>query len=83
MNGEGNREWKHGTYTSRVEAHIVETRDDEPRKMDLLFIVARCLRSPEIGAVFVIFKLSVDELRLVDTRADELRGESRMEARDL
>ncbi len=46
MNGEGNREWKHGTYRSRVEAHIVETRDDEPRKMDLLFTVARCLRSP-------------------------------------
>ncbi len=37
MNGEGNREWKHGTFRSRVEAHIVETRDDEPRKMDLLF----------------------------------------------
>ncbi len=42
-----------------------------------------CLRSPEIGAVFEIFKLSVDELRLVETRADEWRGESRMEARDL
>ncbi len=36
-------EW---TYRSRVEANIVETRDDEPRKMDLLFIVVRCLRSP-------------------------------------
>ncbi len=47
MNGEGNREWKHGTFRSRVEAHIVETRDDEPRKMDLLFIVARRLRSPK------------------------------------
>ncbi len=46
MNGEGNREWKHGTYRWRVEAHIVETRDDEPRKMDLLFTVAMCLRSP-------------------------------------
>ncbi len=46
MNGEGNQESKHGTHRSRVEAHIVETRDDEPRKMDLLFIVARCLRSP-------------------------------------
>ncbi len=46
MNGEGNREWKHGIYRLRVEAHIVETRDDEPRKMDLLFNVARCLRSP-------------------------------------
>ncbi len=46
MNGERNREWKHGNYRSRVEAHIVETRDDEPRKMDLLFIVARFLRSP-------------------------------------
>ncbi len=45
MNGERNREWKHGTNRSRVEAHIVETRDDEPRKMDLFF-VARCLRSP-------------------------------------
>ncbi len=33
----GNREWKHGTYRSRVEAHIVETRDDEPRKMDLFY----------------------------------------------
>ncbi len=47
MNGEGNREWKHGIYRSRVEAHVVATRDDEPRKMDLLFIVARCLRSPK------------------------------------
>ncbi len=46
MNGEGNRECKHGTYRSRVEAHIVETRDVKPRKMDLLFIVARRLRSP-------------------------------------
>ncbi len=43
MNGEGNRELKHGTHRSRVEAHIVETRDDEVRKMDLLFTVARCL----------------------------------------
>ncbi len=47
MNGEGNRELKHGTHRSRVEPHIVETRDDELRKMDLLFIVARCLRSPK------------------------------------
>ncbi len=46
MNGEGNRELKLGSHRSRVEAHIVETRDDELRKMDLLFIVARCLRSP-------------------------------------
>ncbi len=46
MNGEENREWKHGTYRSRVEAHIVETRDVESRKMDLLFIVARRLRRP-------------------------------------
>ncbi len=46
MNGEGNREWKHGIYRSRVDARIVEARDDEPRRMDLLFIVARCLRSP-------------------------------------
>ncbi len=46
MNGEGNREWKHGIYRSRVEARIVEARDDEPRRMNLLFIVARCLRSP-------------------------------------
>ncbi len=38
MNGDGNRELKHGTHRSRVEAHIVETRDDEPRKMDLLFL---------------------------------------------
>ncbi len=37
MNGEGHRELKHGTHRSRVEAHIVETRDDELRKMDLLF----------------------------------------------
>ncbi len=50
--------------------------------MDLLFNVPWCLRSPEIDTVFEIFKLSVDELRLVDTRADEWRGESRMVARD-
>ncbi len=37
MNGEENRDWKHGTHISRVEAHIIETRDNEPRKMDLLF----------------------------------------------
>ncbi len=65
---------------SRVEAHIIEARDNEPRKMELLFIVARCLRSPEIDAVFNISTLSVDELRLVETRADEWRAESRMEA---
>ncbi len=53
------------------------------RIVDLLFNVAWCLRSPEIDAVFEIFKLSVDELRLVERRADEWRGESRMEARDL
>ncbi len=47
MNGEENREWKYGIYRSRVDARIVEARDDEPRKMDLLFIVARCLRSPK------------------------------------
>ncbi len=51
--------------------------------MDLLFIVARCLRSPKIDAAFAIFKENVDEWRLVETRADEWRGESRMEARDL
>ncbi len=40
MNGEENQDWKHGTHMSRVEAHIIETRDNEPRKMDLLFIIA-------------------------------------------
>ncbi len=34
-----NREWNDGNYGSRVEARIVETRDDEPREMGLLFIV--------------------------------------------
>ncbi len=47
---------------------MVETRDDEPRKMDLPFIVARCLRSPEIDAVFDISTLSVDELRGRESR---------------
>ncbi len=50
MNGEGNRDWKHGAHMSRVEVHIIETRDNEPRKMDLLFIVVRCLRSPIIDS---------------------------------
>ncbi len=45
MNGKGNLEWKHGTSRSRLKAHVVETRDDVPRKRDLLFIVTRCLRS--------------------------------------
>ncbi len=45
------------------------------RIVDLLFNVAWCLRSPKIDAVFAIFKLSVDELRLVETRADKWRGE--------
>ncbi len=44
--------------------------------------MAWCLGSPEIDAVFEIFELSVDELRLVETRADEWGGGSRMEARD-
>ncbi len=46
MNAEGNPELKDWIYMSRVDAHIVETRDVEPRMMDLLYIVVRCLRSP-------------------------------------
>ncbi len=49
MNREGNRDGEHEIYMSGVEAHIIETRDDEPRKMDLLF-VARWLRSPIIDS---------------------------------
>ncbi len=40
-------------------------------------------KSRNVDAVFAIFKLSADEVRLVETRADEWRGELRMEARDL
>ncbi len=36
------------------------------RIVDLLFNVAWCLRSPGIDAVFEIFKLRVDEFRLLD-----------------
>ncbi len=49
MNGEGNRDWEHGIHMSRFKAHIVETRVEKPRKMDLLF-VARWLRSPIIDS---------------------------------
>ncbi len=45
------------------------------RIVDLLFNVALCLRSPGIDAVFEIFKLRVDEFRLLEARANEWRGE--------
>ncbi len=35
--------------------------------------MARCLRSPEIEAMFKILKLRVDELRLDEARVDEWR----------
>ncbi len=53
------------------------------RIADLLFNLAWCLRSPEIDAVFDISTLSVDEFRLLEARANEWRGESRMEVWDL
>ncbi len=37
-----------GRCGSRVEARKVETRDNEKRDVDLLFIEARCQRSPII-----------------------------------
>ncbi len=43
------------------------------RIADLLFNMARCLRSTEIEAMFEILKLMVDELRLVEARVDEWR----------
>ncbi len=56
----------------------------ENRELWIFFFnVAWCLRSPEIDTVFEIFKSNVDELRLAEKRADEWRGESGMEARDL
>ncbi len=41
--------------------------------MDLRFNVTRCIRRPEMEAVFKILKLRVDESRLVDTRVYEWR----------
>ncbi len=52
------------------------------RIVDLLFNVARCQKSPEVGTLFEILTLSVNELRLVETRADEWRGQTKLEARD-
>ncbi len=76
-----------GSYiTLLLDPKSVKATEEDGRKSriaDLLSNVTWCLRSPEIDAVFEIFKLSVDELRLVVTRADEWKGESRMEARDL
>ncbi len=73
-----------GSYITRLLDPKSEKATEEyglaSRIAELLFNVALCLRSPRIDAVFEIFKLRVDEFRLLEARANEWRGESRLEA---
>ncbi len=67
-------------HMSRVEAHIIETSDKEPSNMDLLYIVARCLRSPIVDSTHRD-RMSVEVRRVVTPERGREASGSRVEAR--
>ncbi len=57
-------------YGSRIEARAVKTRDDDPRKMGLPFIVARFQRWPIQSQHIKVEGSNVEVRRVVDPERD-------------